>query len=96
VNLVIQQYFRDESRFKLRQFENANRDARERDGKQIRRIVNTVAIGCALIVMIIAASAWYHSKAGLYDGVFFLFLTVQLALAINRVSLFASFVLFEH
>lgn len=37
--------------------------------------------------------AWYHSRAGLFDGMFFVILSIQLALALDRVSLLINFVL---
>lgn len=83
IALVIGRYFRDESRLKPHRLDDWDKEGTE---EEIRRILNRIAAVIGAVIMAGSGIAWYHSRAGLYDGTFFVILSIQQALALDRVS----------
>jgi hypothetical protein len=75
---------------KLHRLDDWDREGAE---DEIRRILNRIAAVIGAVIMAGSGLAWYHSRAGLFDGMFFVILSIQLALALDRVSLLINFVL---
>ncbi|KAG7575277.1 hypothetical protein FFLO_00441 [Filobasidium floriforme] len=82
IALVIGRYFRDDSRLKPHRLDDWDRDGAE---DEIRRILNRIAAVIGAVIMAGSGLAWYHSRAGLFDGMFFAILSIQLALALDRI-----------